>query len=158
MAKKNKEYTPGDKARQFTLGSIARVGACIYLVYIIISLIKGAMAGDAEMPVPVLIIIIAIFALVGAFLMFSIIKEVIRGIKEKDYSIHKYYEEELTAQGLKYNSKGELVPIDTPDDDEDEDEDEYEEEYEEESDEEYEEESEEELEEEFEEESEEDEE
>ena len=155
MAKKNKEYTPGDKARQFTLGSIARVGACVYLVYIIISLIKGAMAGDAEMPVPVLIIIIAIFALVGAFLMFSIIKEVIRGIKNKDYSIHKYYEEELTAQGLKYNSKGELVPIDTPDDDEDDDDDEYDEEDE--SEEEYEEESEE-VEEEFEEESEEDEE
>ena len=39
MAKKNKEYTPSDKARQFTLGSIARVGACAYLIYIIYSLV-----------------------------------------------------------------------------------------------------------------------
>ena len=31
MAKQNKEYTPGDKARRFTLGSIARLGACAYL-------------------------------------------------------------------------------------------------------------------------------
>ncbi|MBQ8831299.1 MAG: hypothetical protein IJ017_06845 [Oscillospiraceae bacterium] len=137
MAKKNKEYSPSDKARQFTLGSIARVGACAYLVYIIISLIKGAMSGDAGMPIPVLIIIIAIFTLVGAYLMVAIIKEVIRGIKNKDYSMHKYYEEELTAQGLKYNSKGELVPIDTPDDDDDDEDEETEEEYEEEFEEEY---------------------
>ena len=139
MAKKEKEFSPSDKARQFTLGSIARVGACAYLIYIIYSLVKGAMAGDVGMPIPVLIIIIAIFALVGAYLIFAIVKEVIRGVKNKEYSMHKYYADELTEQGLKLNDRGELVPIDSLDDeDEDEDdEEEYDEEYEEEYDEEY---------------------
>ncbi|MBQ4040303.1 MAG: hypothetical protein IJC91_04115, partial [Oscillospiraceae bacterium] len=91
MARKNKEYSPSDKARQFTLGSIARVGACAYLIYIIYSLVKGAMAGDVGMPIPVVIIIIAVFALVGAYLIFAIVKEVIRGVKNKEYSMHKYY-------------------------------------------------------------------
>lgn len=118
MAKKEKEYSPSDKARQFTLGSIARVGACAYLVYIIVSLVKGAAVGEIDIPRPVLIIIIAIFAVVGAFLIYVTVKEVIRGVKNKEYSMHKYYVDELTEQGLKYNSKGELVPIDAPDDEE----------------------------------------
>lgn len=118
MAKKEKEYSPSDKARQFTLGSIARIGACAYLVYIIVSLLKGAAAGEIDIPRPVLIIIIAVFAVVGAFLIYVTVKEVIRGVKNKEYSMHKYYVDELTEQGLKYNSKGELVPIDTPDDEE----------------------------------------
>lgn len=122
MSRKNKEYTPSDKARQFTLGSIARLGACAYLIYVVVTLIKGSIAGDAPMPLPVLIIIIALFAVVGAYLIFVTVKEVIRGVKNKEYSMHKYYQEELTAQGLKYNSKGELVPIDTPDDEDEEEE------------------------------------
>jgi len=144
MAKKEKEYTPSDKARQFTLGSIARVGACAYLVYIIFSLLKGAAAGEVGIPTPVLIIIIAVFAVVGAFLIYVTVKEVIRGVKNKEYSMHKYYVDELTEQGLKYNSKGELVPIDTPDDEEEAEEEDSEEDFdEEESEEEFEEESEE---------------
>lgn len=120
MSKNNKEYSPGDKARQFTLGSIARVGACIYLAYIIVSLIKQAVNGETGMSLPIVIVITALMAVIGVFLMVITVKEVIRGVKNKEYSMHKYYAEELTEQGLKYNSKGELVPIDTPDDDEEE--------------------------------------
>ena len=72
MAKKEKEFSPSDKARQFTLGSIARVGACAYLIYIIYSLVKGAMAGDVGMPIPVLIIIIAIFRHTMSFFICTI--------------------------------------------------------------------------------------
>ena len=137
MAKNEKEYSPSDKARRFTLGSIARIGACFYLIYIIYSLVKGAASGEMDIPMPVVIVIIAVFAVVGAFLIYVTVKEVVRGVANKEYSMHKYYAEELTAQGLKYNSKGELVPIDTPDDDE-EDEESEEEEYEDETEEEYE--------------------
>ena len=139
MAKKEKEYSPSDKARHFTLGSIARVGACIYLIYIIYTLIKGASSGDMDVPKPVLIMIVALFSIIGAYLIYVTVREVIRGIKNKEYSMHKYYQDELTAQGLKLNSRGELVPIDTPDDEEEEEDDEEydDEEYDDDDDEEY---------------------
>lgn len=121
MSKKtNKEYTPGDKARQFTLGSLARVGACAYLIYVIVNLIVQASKGETGVSLPVMIIITAVIAVLGIYLIFITIKEVIRGVKNKEYSMHKYYSDELTAQGLKYNAKGELVPIDTPDEEEEE--------------------------------------
>ncbi len=102
--------TPSEKANRATLRIIARLAGCAYLLYILYQLIKNTNTEDSGMSMPVVIIISAVIIIVSLILIVLTVMDFINGLKNHDYSMHKYYQEELDARGLEYNEDGELVP------------------------------------------------
>ena len=104
--------TPSEKARRATLAIIARLGACAYLAYIIYKLIKMSVDGDSGMPQGVVIATTVVMGLAALALIAITVKEFFTGVKNHDYSMHKYYQDELQEKGLTQNEFGEFVPAD----------------------------------------------
>ncbi len=64
------------------------------------------------MSMPVAIAIMVILGLATIIIVFLTLRDFFRGIKNEDYSMHKYAADDLRAKGLKYNKHGEIVPLD----------------------------------------------
>ena len=62
------------------------------------------------MSLPVVIIISAVIIIISVILIVLTVMDFVSGLKNHDYSMHKYYQEELDERGLEYNENGELVP------------------------------------------------
>jgi len=114
--------TPSGKARQSLLGMIARIGCCGYLIYIVITLFKQSGAEGGGVSQPLAIILAVIMGVAAVFFSIITLKRFFIGLKNEDYSMHKYYAEDLAKQGLRMNEFGEYVPIETPGDDGDDEE------------------------------------
>ena len=102
--------TPSEKANRATLRIVVRLLACAYLIYVLYQLLKNSNSADAGMPMPVVIIISAVMIILSVILIVLTVMDFIKGLKNHDYSMHKYYQEELDERGLEYNEDGELVP------------------------------------------------
>ena len=102
--------TPSEKANRATLRIIARLAGCAYLIYILYQLIKNTNTEDSGMSLPVVIIISAVIIIISVILIVLTVMDFVSGLKNHDYSMHKYYQEELDERGLEYNENGELVP------------------------------------------------
>ena len=111
--KNDSERTPAEKARRNTFGAIARLGACAYLAYIIYKLIRMSASGESGMPTPVVIAITAVLGIAAVFLIAVTVRNFLTGVKNQEFSMHKYYQDELTAKGLTQNEFGEFVPIES---------------------------------------------
>ncbi len=112
--KRKDPTTPSEKAHRSLLSVIARLGACGYLIYIVVTLYKQTAAGTDAIAKPLAVILLVILAVAAAFFSVFTVIQFIRGLKNQDYSMHKYYAEDLAAQGLRMNEFGEYVPIETP--------------------------------------------
>ena len=108
--------TPSGKARQSLLGMIARIGCCAYLIYTVITLFKQSAAETGGVPQPIAIILAVIMGVAALFFSAITLKRFFIGLKNEDYSMHKYYAEDLAKQGLRMNEFGEYVPIEAPED------------------------------------------
>ncbi len=108
--------TPSGKARQSLLGMIARLGCCAYLIYIVITLFKQSAAETGGVPTPIALILAVVMGVAALFFSILTLKRFFIGLKNEDYSMHKYYAEDLAKQGLRMNEFGEYVPIETPED------------------------------------------
>lgn len=120
MRKNEESRTPGEKARRATLGIIARLGGCAYLAYIIYNLIKMSVDGTSDMPQAVVIATTVVLGLAALAIIVLSVRDFIRGVKNQDYSMHKYYQEELASKGLVQNEFGEFVPAESQDEGENE--------------------------------------
>ena len=108
--------TPAGKARQSLLGMIARLGCCAYLIYTVITLFKQSRTESGGVSQPLAIILAVIMGVAALFFSVITLKRFFIGLKNEDYSMHKYYAEDLAKQGLRMNEFGEYVPIETPED------------------------------------------
>ncbi len=108
--RKNEPKTPGEKARRATLGIIARLGGCAYLAYIIYKLIKMSVEGTSGMSPAVVIATTVVMGLAAVVLIAFTIRDFFTGVKNQDYSMHKYYQDELKDKGITQNEFGEFVP------------------------------------------------
>lgn len=116
MAKDKEKMEPAARARRSLLSMIARLGACAYLIYIVVKLVKESMAGVEGVSQPLAVITAVVLGVAAAFFAVITLMQFFRGIKNEDYSMHKYYAEDLAAQGLRMNEYGEYVPLETPED------------------------------------------
>ena len=112
MKKKDENATPSERARKALLAMVARLGATAYLIFIDLKMIRLTKAGESGMNMTVAIIITVFLAAATAVLLVLTLRDFFRGIKNEDYSMHKYAAEDLHAKGLKYNKHGEIVPLD----------------------------------------------
>lgn len=113
--RKNEPKTPSEKARRATLGIIARLGGCVYLAYIIYKLIKMSVEGTSGMSPAVVIATTVVMGLAAVVLIVFTIRDFFTGVKNQDYSMHKYYQDELEEKGLTQNEFGEFVPMKSDD-------------------------------------------
>ena len=116
LFKRREPTTPAGKARQSLLGMIARLGCCAYLIYIVIQLFRQSGSENAGLSQPLAIILAVIMGAAALFFAVITLRQLFIGIKNDDYSMHKYYAEDLAKQGLRMNEFGEYVPIETPTD------------------------------------------
>ena len=122
LFKRREPTTPGGKARQNLLGMIARLGCCAYLIYIVIQLFRQSGTDNAGLSQPLAIILAVIMGVAALFFAVVTLRQLFIGIKNDDYSMHKYYAEDLAKQGLRMNEFGEYVPIEAPQDEGDDEE------------------------------------
>lgn len=108
--------TPSGKARQSLLGMIARLGCCAYLIYTVVTLFRQSSADTGGVPQPIAIILAVVMGVAALFFSAITLKRFFIGLKNEDYSMHKYYAEDLAKQGLRMNEFGEYVPIEAPED------------------------------------------
>ena len=92
MFKKDSERTPQELAQRAVLSTIARLGACGYLIYIMIKLIR-----QTERK-PVTIVIAVVFLAAAAVVITLTLIEMVRGIKNGMYKESTYYTEEYLAK------------------------------------------------------------
>ena len=114
--------TPSGKARQSLLGMIARLGCCAYLIYTVITLFKQTGPEYTGAPRPLAIILAVVMGVAAIFFSIITVRKFFIGLKNEDYSMHKYYAEDLAKQGLRMNEFGEYVPIEAPEDEGDDEE------------------------------------
>ncbi|MBR6951792.1 MAG: hypothetical protein IKH56_08705 [Oscillospiraceae bacterium] len=108
--------TPSGKARQSLLGMIARLGCCAYLIYTVVTLFRQSSADTGGVPQPIAIILAVVMGVAALFFSAITLKRFFIGLKNEDYSMHKYYAEDLAKLGLRMNEFGEYVPIEAPED------------------------------------------
>ena len=122
LFKRKEPTTPAGKARQSLLGMIARLGCCAYLIYTVITLFKQSDTETGGVSQPLAIILAVIMGVAALFFSAITLKRFFIGLKNDDYSMHKYYAEDLAKQGLRMNEVGEYVPIEAPQDEGDDEE------------------------------------
>ena len=122
LFKRKEPTTPAGKARQSLLGMIARLGCCAYLIYTVILLFKQSGPDYSGVSQPLAIILAVIMGVAAVFFSIITLKKFFIGLKNEDYSMHKYYAEDLAKQGLRMNEFGEYVPIEAPEDEGDDEE------------------------------------
>jgi len=117
--KKKEDASPSERATRSLLGIIARLGACAYLIYIVVKLVKNAAEGVEGVPMPLAIISAVVLGVAALFFAVITVMQFFRGVQNQDYSMHKYYAEDLAKQGLRMNEYGEYVPLEVADDEDD---------------------------------------
>ena len=85
---RNKERTPQELAQRAMLSTIARLGACGYLIYLMIKLIRET---DRK---PLTMVIAIIFLAAATVVIILTLVEFVKGIKNGVYKESTYYTEE----------------------------------------------------------------
>ncbi len=85
---RNKERTPQELAQRAMLSTIARLGACGYLIYLMIKLIRET---DRK---PLTMVIAIVFLAAATVVIILTLVEFVKGIKNGVYKESTYYTEE----------------------------------------------------------------
>ena len=85
---RNKERTPQELAQRAMLSTIARLGACGYLIYLMIKLIRET---DRK---PLTLVIAIVFLAAATVVIILTLVEFVKGIKNGVYKESTYYTEE----------------------------------------------------------------
>ena len=85
---KDRERTPQEMAQRALLSTIARLGACGYLIYLMTKLIRET---DRK---PVMMVVAIVFLVVATVVIILTLIEFVKGIKNGVYKESTYYTEE----------------------------------------------------------------
>jgi len=98
--RKEENQSPREKARTATMGIVARLGGCAYLIYIMMKLIRSARSGESGMSPTTAYVIVGVMLAATLVVLLLTISDFMRGMREHQFDSQRYYDEEFRKQGF----------------------------------------------------------